>query len=135
MYMSGEEACGVRGEGVRPRVGPKERTSLGTRIDSLSLSRSLALLSRVVPCCTQLFIAGAAVPVALRAVALRGPPRGKNRTGGGAGGYIMFSNLCVHILTKKTFVTKTRAWAASRAAPPCSAQGGAAQHALPHALP
>ena len=90
MYMSGEEACGVRGEGVRPRVGPKERTSLGTRIDSLSLSRSLALLSRVVPCCTQLFIAGAAVPVALRAVALRGPPRGTTEPVVGLGDILCF---------------------------------------------
>ena len=88
MYMSGEEACGVRGEGVRPRVGPKERTSLGTRIDSLSLSRSLALLSRVVPCCTQLFIAGAAV--ALRAVALRGPPRGTTEPVVGLGDILCF---------------------------------------------
>ena len=89
----------MRGEGVRPRVGPKERTSLGTRIDSLSLSRSLALLSRVVPCCTQLFIAGAAVPVALRAVALRGPPRGTTEPVL-RWIYYIFEPMCAHINKK-----------------------------------
>ena len=36
-YVSGEEACVVRGEDVHSRVAPMERTSLGTRTWTLSL--------------------------------------------------------------------------------------------------
>ena len=125
MYMSGEEACGVRGEGVRPRVGPKERTSLGTRIDSLSLSLARSL-SCLVSC-------RAAHSSSLRARRCRWPcarwpcagRRGAqpNRC---SGGYIIFSNLCVHILTKKTLKTGV----GGLAPPPQGAGAGARGAAL-----